>query len=83
MTKIICSFTTPKGDEDGKTPWFPATAKPKRPGYYEKRWWKSMRYFDGEYWRRGGPNGDIVCAPEWRGLLMPNVELTGDAPIGD
>lgn len=77
MTKIICSFT-PRNSDEGKTPWFPATAKPERAGWYEKRYWGGqLRYFDGEHWRRGGEHGEIVFPPEWRGMLGPNAEITG------
>jgi hypothetical protein len=61
------------------TPWYPATVKPVRVGWYEYTGWGlSVRFFDRRYWtgkgwrfsweRRSysGLQGD-----EWRGLAAP------------
>ena len=54
---------------DKTTPWFPATAKPARKGWYEVRSYPKLhrnhrfnlnlspfRYWDGKVWRIGGPD---------------------------
>ena len=65
---------------DERTPWFPASVKPARAGWYEYRWFSGAmirRYFDGKHWyaRGFGPEsaGVVFCTwpdDQWRGLAQ-------------
>ena len=68
MNELLCRGI----EDDKKTPWFGALEEPARPGFYERRWWNALRYWDGKVWRKGGPKGRIVFPQEWRGMKTPN-----------
>ena len=65
-------FSCRRIGDDKKTEWFPALTDPKHTGFYERRWWNALRYWDGKNWRRGGPKGRLVFPQEWRGVKTPN-----------
>ena len=75
------------------TPWFDGTTKPERVGFYERHFtysmmnggvkW-SMQYWDGEFWRIGGPSGkehwrQVGDYPAWRGLTKDQHDLQTSA----
>ena len=71
-----------------KTPWYPGTLNPARPGWYECHYANTakdqesgaivMRLWDGERWWQPCEDGRILAASfglrfdRWRGMATPN-----------
>ena len=60
-----------------KTPWYPATIKPLRQGFYETKHYRygtKMRHWDGWLWNDGAIyyNHSVQAYSKWRGLCHKN-----------